>query len=175
MSATPAEGYSIEPVTAADLLELLPLMRAYCDFYGVAPEERALLALSQTLISDPEQGVQLIARDQQRTAAGFATVFWSWSTTAASRIGIMHDLYVGPDARGQGLADRLIRACLAACTRRGASSLEWQTAPENLRAQAVYDRVGGVREAWLNYALAVPPTDAEARREREGPRGSEVD
>ncbi len=32
-------------------------------------------------------------------------------------------------------------------------SLGWQTAKDNLRAQAVYDRVGGTREEWLDYSI----------------------
>jgi GNAT superfamily N-acetyltransferase len=168
MSATPAGQHSIEVATATDLPDLLSLMRAYCDFYRVAPSDRALLALSEALIADPEhEGVQLIARGQGGGPVGFATIFWSWSTTAASHIGIMHDLYVTPGARGLGLAERLIAACVERCAQRGASSLEWQTAPENLRAQAVYDRVGGVREAWINYAVTVPHGDAEGAEGRE--------
>ena len=61
-----------------------------------------------------------------------------------------------PVARGSGLAERLIAACSQQCARRGATRLDWQTGPENLRAQAVYDRVGGVRERWLQYTIEVP-------------------
>ncbi len=146
----------IEVVTPGDLLDLLALMRAYCDFYRTEPSDRELLELSRALIGDPEhEGLQLIARDTAGMAAGFATIFWSWSTTDASRIGVMNDLYVVPDARGKGLADDLIQACLDRCAKRGASRLEWQTAPENARAQAVYDRVGAIKESWVNYAIAV--------------------
>ena len=54
----------IAVVGPADLPELLPLMRAYCDFYQVAPEDQALLALSQALLADPQrEGLQLLARD----------------------------------------------------------------------------------------------------------------
>jgi GNAT superfamily N-acetyltransferase len=160
-------GHSIGVVTAEDLADLLPLMRAYCDFYRAAPSDDALLALSRTLLADGgREGLQLIARDEQTAPAGFATVFWSWSTTIASPIGIMNDLYVIPDARGCGLADRLIRACVDRCEQRGARSLEWQTAPENLRAQAVYDRIGGVREAWLNYSIDVPSRGADGMEAR---------
>jgi len=38
---------TIERVTEADITELLPLMRAYCDFYEVAPSDDDLLALSR--------------------------------------------------------------------------------------------------------------------------------
>ncbi len=156
MSAGTPARHTISPVVEGDLAELLGLVRAYCGFYETAPADEALLALSRTLIADPaHEGVQLIARAGGGAPAGFATVFWSWDTTEATRIGIMNDLYVAPDARGSGLADRLIAACSQQCSLRGATRLEWQTGPENLRAQAVYDRVGGVREPWLQYTIAV--------------------
>ncbi len=65
----------------------------------------------------------------------------------------MNDLFVAQAARGSGLAEELIEACRAECVRRGARRLAWQTAPDNLRAQAVYDRVGGNREQWVDYWL----------------------
>jgi GNAT superfamily N-acetyltransferase len=145
---------AITPVTEGDLAELLPLMRAYCDFYAVSPPDDALLAMSRSLIADHErEGIQLLAREGDGEAVGFATIFWSWSTTAAARIGTMNDLYVVPAARGAGLAEALIAACLERCRERGAVRLEWQTALDNLRAQAVYDRVGGERAQWLDYSL----------------------
>jgi GNAT superfamily N-acetyltransferase len=141
-------------VDAGDLDDLLGLMRGYCLFYEVTPSDDDLLAVSRALIADPVgEGLQLIARDSAGGAVGFATLFWAWSTTSAERIGIMNDLFVAEDARGQGIADQLIDACRSECTRRGAGRLTWQTAPDNLRAQAVYDRVGGTREQWIDYWL----------------------
>lgn len=155
MTAVSAE--SIERVDTADLDELLVLMRAYCDFYEVAPSNADLLAIATALIGDPvNEGVQLIAREPDGRAVAFATVYWTWSTTSGCRIGIMNDLFVVEDARGRGIADRLIEACRAECSQRGARQLTWQTAPDNLRAQAVYDRVGGTREQWVDYWLPVP-------------------
>jgi hypothetical protein len=40
---------------------------------------------------------------------------------------------------------------LAECARQ----LSWQTAPDNLRAPAVYDRIGAGREQWVDYCLDV--------------------
>jgi GNAT superfamily N-acetyltransferase len=154
--APSGDSHSIQVAGEADLEDLLPLMRGYCDFYGTQPDDEALLALSRALLADPEhEGIQLIARGEGGAAVGFATIFWTWSTTRAERIGVMNDLYVHPAARGTGLADRLIAACVEECRTRGASRLEWQTAPDNARAQAVYDRVGGVKEQWLDYGIDV--------------------
>ena len=149
----------IAVVTEADLPELLPLMRGYCEFYEVDPADEALLALARTLIADPEhEGLQLIARDDGGAAVGFATIFWTWSTLSASRLGVMNDLFVAERARGGGVADALIEACAERCRERGATSLDWQTAHTNKRAQAVYDRVGARRDdRWLDYSLDVTP------------------
>src|SRR5712691_12364155 len=143
-------------MTTADLPYLLPLVRGYCDFYEVAPSDDALLAVSRALITDPDrEGVQLIARSDGGEAVGFATVYWSWDTLIAARVGIMHDLYVIPPARGTGPADLLIEACLEEWRRQGAAKLAWQTARDNTRAQAVYKRVGATRDEWVDYGLDV--------------------
>jgi GNAT superfamily N-acetyltransferase len=144
----------IARVAESDLPDLLPLMRGYCDFYEVTPSDEALLAMSRALIADPErEGLQLIARDDDGAAVGFATVFWSWSTLSAGRIGVMNDLFVVPAARGSGGADALIRACADAAREHGAVWLGWQTAKDNRRAQAVYERVGAERQEWIDYGL----------------------
>jgi GNAT superfamily N-acetyltransferase len=147
----------IAPVTEADLPELLPLMRGYCDFYEVDPSDEDMLAMSRELIDDPErEGVQLIARDGDGRATGFATIFWTWSTLSASRIGVMNDLFVDERSRGTGVAEALIAACAERCRERGATSLDWTTARDNHRAQRLYERVGARRdERWLDYSLDV--------------------
>ncbi|MEA2333241.1 MAG: hypothetical protein QOH58_3379 [Thermoleophilaceae bacterium] len=149
----------IAPVTEADLADLLPLMRGYCDFYEVDPSDEALVAMARELIADPvKEGLQLVARDESGQAVGFATVFWTWSTLSASRIGVMNDLFVQPGARGTGVAEGLIEACAERCRERGIAALDWTTAHDNLRAQKLYDRVGARRdERWLDYELDVSP------------------
>jgi len=145
---------AVSLVGEAELDELLPLMRGYSDFYEVTPTDEALLTLSRALIADPQrEGQQFLARDGDGRAIGFATVYWLWSTTSATRIGLMNDLYVAPEGRGSGAAEALIERCREACRKHGASKLTWQTAKDNGRAQAVYDRIGGERSEWLDYSL----------------------
>ena len=99
-------------------------------------------------------GPQASTRGDQGGAAA-RTVYWSWATTIASRIGVMNDLFVAPSARGSGAAEQLIRACVDECRRHGATELTWQTAPDNERAQRLYDRVGATRSQWVDYSLSV--------------------
>jgi ribosomal protein S18 acetylase RimI-like enzyme len=162
---------AISVVREDDLDDLLPLMRGYCNFYETAPSDEALLGLSRALIASPElDGIQLLARttrsddgkgadsatnaSQLREAVGFATIYWTWSTTEGpGRLAVMNDLFVAPKARGDGVAEALIDACRERARARGAVALQWETALDNERAQKVYDRVGGERSQWLTYSL----------------------
>ncbi|TML06473.1 MAG: GNAT family N-acetyltransferase [Actinobacteria bacterium] len=114
-----------------------------------------MLALSRALLAEPElEGVQFIARDDDGRPIGFASLFWGWTTTRGGRLGVMNDLFVAPQARGSGAAEALIEACRERCVQRGAVALEWQTAVDNHRAQALYDRIGAQRsDRWLDYTL----------------------
>jgi GNAT superfamily N-acetyltransferase len=146
---------AITRVAEDDLADLLPLMRGYSDFYEVDPSDDALLALSRALIANPDyDGVQFIARDSDTNAAlGFATIYWMWSTSRAARIGVLNDLFTAPEARKRGVGEALIKACLDATRERGGVILQWQTARDNHTAQALYERVGGIREEWYDYYL----------------------
>lgn len=147
-----ADGVEIRDARAEEVEELLPLMRAYCDFYEVAPPDSGLLKMGRTLVADPEQGSLLIARDAD-AAIGFAALGWKWASTRGARIGVMEDLFVAPEARGKGVAEALIAASAERCRERGMPVLEWVTAPDNHRAQKVYERTGAESSSWLEFEL----------------------
>lgn len=145
----------VERVCPATVAELLPLVRAYCDFYDSHPSDDALRAISDALLAAPEhEGIQFLARPERSgPAVGFATLYWSWETNHGGRIGVMNDLFVVTERRGAGVGRALIEACAEACRERGVRRLVWQTALDNTRAQALYDSVGARRSQWLDYAL----------------------
>ena len=144
----------ITVVAEDDLAELLPMMRAYCDFYEVAPGDDRLEELARALIADPRhEGTQLIARGDDGEPLGFATLFWSWQTLAASRVGVMNDLFVVPAGRRRGVGRALIEACRARCREHGAADLVWETALANQTAQGLYESVGARASRWISYAL----------------------
>ncbi|MBA2640253.1 MAG: GNAT family N-acetyltransferase [Nocardioidaceae bacterium] len=147
---------TIARVTADDVADVVPLLVAYCRFYDTAPPPAALQALSEALLADTEhEGMQLVARDDEGNAVGFATLYWSWDTTEAVRIAILHDLYVAKPARGAGIGRALIDAAAGEAARHGKQRLAWQTAPDNQTAQRVYDGTAAQRSTWVNYTLPV--------------------
>jgi GNAT superfamily N-acetyltransferase len=144
---------NISTVGRGDLPELMPLLRAYCDFYRVDPSDERLTALASALIDTPAEGLQLIARDGDGTPLGFATIYWTWQTLHAGRVGVLNDLYVVPASRGTGTGRALIERCRQLCRERGAEKLVWETAPDNATAQRLYDGIGAEKSTWITYEL----------------------
>src|SRR5258705_12389187 len=102
----------MDTVGTADLPELMPMLRAYCDFYRVDPTDERLRALVAALIDNPSEGLQLIARDSDGTPLGFATIYWTWQTLYAARVGVLNDLFAVPESRGPGVGRELIARVL---------------------------------------------------------------
>jgi len=145
---------TITTVGSSDVPDLMPMLRAYCDFYQVDPSDDRLRVLVAALIDDPSEGLQLIARDSDNgTPLGFATIYWTWQTLYAARVGVLNDLFVVPASRGTGTGRALIERCRELCRERGAEKLVWETAPHNATAQRLYDGIGSEKSTWLTYEL----------------------
>jgi GNAT superfamily N-acetyltransferase len=145
----------IRPAAESDLPALMPLMRGYSDFYQANPSDAGLDEMARALIeTEDDQGMLLVA-DEGGEAIGFAAVGWKWSSLRGARIAVLEDLFVAPEARGKGAADALIEAVAERARRHGAPVVTWLTAPDNHRAQAVYNRVGGTSGTFLEYVLVL--------------------
>jgi GNAT superfamily N-acetyltransferase len=147
-----ADGIEVRPAREDEIDDLMPLMRAYVAFYESDPPDEGVVEMLRTLITDPSQGAVFIAR-QEGKAVGVATLDWKWSSLKGARIGYLEDLFVDPEARGGGIADALIQLCADRCRERGMPALEWLTAPDNHRAQKVYNRTGAEAGTYVEYDL----------------------
>jgi ribosomal protein S18 acetylase RimI-like enzyme len=141
----------IEAVSKSNLAELLPLVRAYQEFYKVSDisDDRNSKFFAQFGESSPA-GCQFIYKEDGH-AAGFATVYFSFASTIAAKIAVLNDLYTSPDYRGKGIGRQLIEHCRKYAAENGASRLQWVTAPDNKRAQKLYDSLNTDKSTWHFY------------------------
>ena len=151
--ASPPVG--IRQATDADVPALLPLLRGYCDFYGADPSDEGLVRMARAIVAAPDdEAFLLVATDDgHEQIVGFAAGGWKWSSLRGARIVNLEDLFVAERARGRGHADALIEATAAIARRHGAPAVTWLTAPDNHRAQAVYNRAGARPSPFLEYEL----------------------
>jgi len=149
-----ADGIEIRSARTEEIEEMLPLIRAYCEFYETEPNDDRLREMFRTLMTEPSEGAVFVACEDGRPV-GFATLDWKWSSLKAARVGYLEDLFVDPVARGKGIADALIEVCAERCRELGLPAMQWLTAPDNLRAQQVYNRTGAESDTYVEYDLTL--------------------
>jgi len=145
----------IRPVTEEILPQVEPLIAAYQRFYEVEEidRERNREFFSRFIGTDREGW--LLAALQDEEVIGFGCYYRFLSSLLAVETVLMNDLYVVEAARGSGVGRALIEAGAGLAREAGAAWLEWNTAPDNRIAQALYDGTGAEKSTWVNYELKV--------------------
>lgn len=141
----------IEPVSEKNIDEVLPLIRAYLEFYKVADisDVRNRKFFSQFGTSNPA-GCQFVFRESG-VVVGFATIYFSFTSSITAKVAVLNDLYTSPDHRSKGIARQLIEHCRNYAASNGSARLQWVTAPDNEPAQKLYDSMQTAKSIWHFY------------------------
>jgi ribosomal protein S18 acetylase RimI-like enzyme len=148
----------VRPATAADLGALLALIADYQRFYaGSARDDAHNAAFFGRFVAPSDAGMIIGAFDEDaaQPPAGYACLYWTFSSVSATDVVLLNDLYVRPQHRGSGVGEALVDAAVVVAGERGASHVRWFTALDNRRAQRLYERVAAQRSAWFEYEIAV--------------------
>lgn len=147
----------VEPVTEEQYEALVPMIGAYQGFYEAddirAERNREFF---RRFLAPSEDGM-LIAAWSGEDLAGYACLYWTFSSVQAIETVLMNDLFVDPSARDKGVGRALIEAAAEVARERGSPRLEWSTAPDNATAQGLYDSFGAEKSTWLEYQLPIDP------------------
>ena len=141
----------IEVVTKNNIDEVLPLVRAYQEFYCVAEiSDFNNRAFFSQFGEDNPTGCQFIYRDNG-DVVGFATVYFTYTSTIAAKVAVLNDLYTVSTSRGNGIGRKLVEHCHMYALSNGAARLQWVTAPDNHQAQKLYDSMNTNKSTWHFY------------------------
>lgn len=143
---------AIHTAIPEDAALIAPLFDAYRQFYEQPADADAALAFITARLERGES-VILLARRPDGSALGFCQLYPSFCSVLAAPIYVLYDLFVAPDARRLGLGRALLLAAEAHARATGHARMDLTTARNNLRAQALYESLGWVRdEVFLTYA-----------------------
>jgi GNAT superfamily N-acetyltransferase len=114
------------------------LARGYKKFYEtVLPDEEYERAWRRLLDGE---GMHGLGAEVDGRLVGIAHYLFHNSTWAET-VCYLQDLFVDPEARGQGVARALIEEVANEARDRGAARYYWHTRDSNATARALYDRV----------------------------------
>ncbi len=131
---------TVRLLTAADAAPLAPLFGAYLDFYRVTRDPSAEAAFLKARLSAADStGFGAYADGE---LCGFALCHHTYNSLRLAPTWVLHDLFVAPAHRGQGVAKALIEAVHVQAAAEGAFEVVLSTAHDNTTAQRLYEKEG---------------------------------
>jgi GNAT superfamily N-acetyltransferase len=150
-------GKSNPKVDRADLGDLEAvhgLFMGYLAFYERSVESDSARAFLRERIQNGQSVIFVAWLDGQ--AVGFTQLYPAFASLSLKRSWILNDLFVAESARGRGVAMALMEAAKRLALETGACEIFLQTARSNRTAQALYEKLGYVRDdAFLVYTLDI--------------------
>jgi ribosomal protein S18 acetylase RimI-like enzyme len=134
-------AHTLRPARASDLQRLLPLVKAYYAFDGIAYDGKALRAALARLLTDKSLG-RVWTIDTGRGLAGYAVLAFSYDLEFGGREAIITDLFISTRFRRRGYGARLLSMIIAFCRRTALYEIELHVTRENRAAMAFYKSFG---------------------------------
>ncbi len=136
---------NIRAANISDLEPLALLFDQYRQFYEQTPD----ITLAKNFIAErlnKQDSVILVAENATQKLIGFCQIYPSFCSVAAAKIGVLYDLFVDSSARKTGAGRALMLAAHEHATNNGFARLDLTTAKNNVKAQALYETLGWVRD-----------------------------
>lgn len=128
-----------------DIEPLASMFDQYRQFY----EQASDIALAKNFIAErinKQESVIFVAENTDKKLIGFCQIYPSFCSVEAAKIGILYDLFVAQSARKTGAGRALMLAAHEYAAQNGMARLDLSTAKDNLKAQALYESLGWVRD-----------------------------
>ena len=129
----------------SNLTEIAKLFDAYRQFYDQKPDFNLATNYIKDRLNNDESIIYL-AFNENGKAVGFTQLYPSFCSVAASNIWVLYDLYVSPDARRQGVAQKLLTQARRLGADTKSAWLKLETGITNNAGQTLYEKMGWVRD-----------------------------
>ena len=145
---------NVAKLVQADRADWEVLYHGYAEFYQVSMNDDILETVWSWIHDAGNPFFGLIAKDETGRALGIMHCRQMPSPLRGTLVGFLDDLFVSPDARGQGVVEALYEALNDVGKEQGWPFVRWITAENNYRGRAVYDKLSD-KTHWVTYQMTV--------------------
>ncbi len=150
----PADGLVLRAARPDDVPLVLALIRELADYEKLADAVVADEALLAASLFGDAPAAEVVIAEADGVPAGFALFFHTYSTFLGRRGLYLEDLFVRPQARGQGAGLALLRHLARLAVQRGCGRFEWSVLDWNQPAIDFYQAAGArPMDGWTVYRL----------------------
>ena len=129
------------PLSEEVLPDLLTLMRELYAHQHMSFDEEAARAALRAVLSDESLGRIFLIHSGGHLAGYFALTF-CFSLEFHGRFGLLDELYIREQCRGQGLGRRAEALATTICKDEGLAALRLEVGKDNTAAKSLYSRLG---------------------------------
>lgn len=138
-----------------DVSTLLLMIRALAEYEKLTDHAQATEALLHEHLFGARPAAEALIGLIDGKPLGFALFFTTFSTFVGKPGVWLEDLFVAPEARGQGLGKMLLLTVAGITHARGCGRLEWSVLDWNKPSIDFYTRLGAVpMNDWTTYRVA---------------------
>lgn len=145
---------NVSPISPSDRSDWEVLYNGYAEFYQVPMNDEILDTVWGWIHDQANPFYGLIAKDENGKALGLMHCRQMPSPLRGALVGFLDDLFISPDARGQGVVEALYDALNKLGQEQDWPFVRWITAENNYRGRAVYDRLSD-KTHWVTYQMPV--------------------
>lgn len=148
-----------------DLEAISGMIRALAEYEKLGAECGFTNAQLERELFGSVPGAEVLVSESAGRVVGFALFFHSFSTFLAQKGIYLEDLFVLPEARGEGHGRALLQKLAALAVERGCGRLEWSVLDWNAPAIGFYRSIGATPMAeWTVQRLTGESLQALAAR-----------
>ncbi|GAA4221229.1 GNAT family N-acetyltransferase [Sphingomonas endophytica] len=137
---------TIRPATPADVPTMLGFVRDLAAFEKAPDAVEATEPMLHDALFGAQPAAEALIADLDGHAVGFAIFYLTFSTWTGKRGLWLDDLYIAPEARGQGVGAALLKALAGIAVDRGYARFEWWVLDWNTPAIDFYRAKGAVAQ-----------------------------
>jgi GNAT superfamily N-acetyltransferase len=160
----PPSGLSIRRGARRDASTILRLIRGLAEYERLAHQMEATAARIRRHGFGRRRYFETLICRRGRTPIGLALYYFTYSTFLGRPTLYLEDLFVLPEARGNGAGRALLSALATIAVRRGCGRMEWTVLDWNTPSIRFYRKLGAtLRREWILTRLAGAPLRRLAR------------
>lgn len=135
--------------------EITELFNQYMIFYKKSSNELKYKEYLKKRIENNEAQVYLAIKDKN-IPLGFVLNYYSFSSVSLGKTVVLNDLFVKPEYRKKGIAEKLINSSFKLAKEVNAIRVDLGTARDNYVAQKLYERIGFMKdEEFYSYSYEI--------------------
>jgi len=147
------QHFYVRQADETDIPRILPLFEEYRVFYGAKRSIKLAEDFLRERLSTKTGAILLACLRGNSHFAGFAQLFWSYSSVNLGGVAVLNDLFVAPGYRRQGIGELLLKSAHALAVESGMCKIVLETAKDNLDAQRLYLRYSFVDSRTICYEI----------------------